>query len=65
MKSSELAELTGCTVRTLRHYHAIGLLPERRAARTATATTARRTLRACCASGDSRRWDSRSNVSGA
>lgn len=28
MKSSELAELTGCTVRTLRHYHAIGLLPE-------------------------------------
>ena len=28
MKSSELAELTGCTVRTLRHSHAIGLLPE-------------------------------------
>ena len=28
MKSSEIAKLAGCTVRTLRHYHAIGLLPE-------------------------------------
>ena len=28
MKSSEIARLAGCTVRTLRHYHAIGLLPE-------------------------------------
>lgn len=28
MKSKELAELTGVTVRTLRHYHQIGLLPE-------------------------------------
>lgn len=28
MKSSEIAKIAGCTVRTLRHYHAIGLLPE-------------------------------------
>lgn len=28
MKSSELAHLAGVSVRTLRHYHAIGLLPE-------------------------------------
>ncbi|MFJ9622479.1 MerR family transcriptional regulator [Streptomyces sp. NPDC101181] len=28
MRSSELAELAGVTVRTLRHYHQIGLLPE-------------------------------------
>lgn len=28
MKSSELAKLAGVSVRTLRHYHAIGLLPE-------------------------------------
>ncbi len=28
VKSSEIAKLAGCTVRTLRHYHAIGLLPE-------------------------------------
>lgn len=28
MRSSELAELGGVTVRTLRHYHQIGLLPE-------------------------------------
>ena len=28
MKSNEMARLAGCTVRTLRHYHAIGLLPE-------------------------------------
>ncbi|GGN01881.1 MerR family transcriptional regulator [Lentzea pudingi] len=28
MLSSELAELAGVTVRTLRHYHRIGLLPE-------------------------------------
>lgn len=28
MLSSELAELAGVTVRTLRHYHQIGLLPE-------------------------------------
>ncbi|WP_263309899.1 MerR family transcriptional regulator [Brachybacterium atlanticum] len=28
MLSSELADLAGVTVRTLRHYHAIGLLPE-------------------------------------
>lgn len=28
MKSSELARVTGVSVRTLRHYHAIGLLPE-------------------------------------
>jgi DNA-binding transcriptional MerR regulator len=30
MLSSELAELAGVTVRTLRHYHQIGLLPEPR-----------------------------------
>lgn len=28
MKSSELARMAGVSVRTLRHYHAIGLLPE-------------------------------------
>lgn len=28
MRSSEIAELAGVTVRTLRHYHALGLLPE-------------------------------------
>lgn len=28
MRSKEIAELAGVTVRTLRHYHAIGLLPE-------------------------------------
>lgn len=28
MKSSEIAKLAGVSVRTLRHYHAIGLLPE-------------------------------------
>lgn len=28
MKSSEIAQLAGVTVRALRHYHAIGLLPE-------------------------------------
>lgn len=28
MKSSELAHMAGVSVRTLRHYHAIGLLPE-------------------------------------
>ncbi|OUO86534.1 MerR family transcriptional regulator [Gordonibacter sp. An230] len=28
MRSNEIAKLAGCTVRTLRHYHAIGLLPE-------------------------------------
>lgn len=28
MKSNELAKLAGVSVRTLRHYHAIGLLPE-------------------------------------
>ena len=28
MKSNEIAKLAGVTVRTLRHYHAIGLLPE-------------------------------------
>lgn len=28
MRSSEIAKIAGCTVRTLRHYHAIGLLPE-------------------------------------
>ncbi|WP_270479843.1 MerR family DNA-binding transcriptional regulator [Collinsella tanakaei] len=28
MKSNELAKLAGVTVRTLRHYHAIGLLDE-------------------------------------
>lgn len=28
MKSSEVAKLAGVSVRTLRHYHAIGLLPE-------------------------------------
>lgn len=28
MRSSDLAQLAGVTVRTLRHYHAIGLLPE-------------------------------------
>lgn len=28
MKSGELADLAGVSVRTLRHYHAIGLLPE-------------------------------------
>lgn len=28
MQSSEIAELAGVTVRTLRHYHALGLLPE-------------------------------------
>jgi len=28
MRSSELAQLAGVTVRTLRHYHRIGLLPE-------------------------------------
>lgn len=28
MRSSELASLAGVTVRTLRHYHAIGLMPE-------------------------------------
>ncbi|MEV6154726.1 MerR family DNA-binding transcriptional regulator [Nonomuraea sp. NPDC052129] len=32
MLSSELAELAGVTVRTLRHYHQIGLLPEPRRA---------------------------------
>lgn len=34
MKSNELAKLAGVTVRTLRHYHAIGLLdePQRQAA---------------------------------
>lgn len=30
MKSSDLARLAGVTVRTLRHYHQIGLLPEPR-----------------------------------
>lgn len=28
MRSGELAELAGVSVRTLRHYHRIGLLPE-------------------------------------
>ncbi len=28
MRSSEIAKLAGVTVRTLRHYHALGLLPE-------------------------------------
>ena len=28
MRSSEVARLAGVTVRALRHYHAIGLLPE-------------------------------------
>ena len=28
MKSSEIAKLAGVSVRTLRHYHAIDLLPE-------------------------------------
>ncbi len=28
MRSNEIAQLAGVTVRTLRHYHAIGLLPE-------------------------------------
>lgn len=28
MRSSEVARIAGVTVRTLRHYHALGLLPE-------------------------------------
>lgn len=28
MRSNELAKLAGVTVRTLRHYHAIGLMAE-------------------------------------
>lgn len=63
MKSSEIAKLAGVSVRTLRHYHAIGSCPSRRAARTATATTVQGISRACCASSASHRWDSRLRAS--
>ncbi|MGW2328466.1 MerR family DNA-binding transcriptional regulator [Streptomyces sp. NPDC001700] len=39
MLSGELAELAGVTVRTLRYYHQIGLLPDHRARPGATGTT--------------------------
>ena len=51
MLSSELAELAGVTVRTLRHYHQIGLLPEPpRTAGGGTGTTMSATWSGSCAS---------------
>ncbi|MEV4016841.1 MerR family DNA-binding transcriptional regulator [Nonomuraea angiospora] len=50
MLSSELAELAGVTVRTLRHYHQIGLLPEPRRASGGYRNTTSATWSDSCAS---------------
>lgn len=52
MRSAEIARLAGVTVRTLRHYHQVGVLAERHGPATATANTVWLTWSASCGSGN-------------
>jgi hypothetical protein len=55
----ELAKLAGTTVRAVRHYHGIGLIPSPRAIPRATAATAPRHWSGCCGSAGCARWGCR------
>ena len=59
MRSKEVADLAGVSVRTLRHYHQIGALPEpERGPSTATGTTSLATSLSCCGSDGWPPWGS-------